>query len=39
MFGGRGNGFTRGTRERFHVKSEQDVFKHVGLQYKDPWDR
>ena len=33
-----GNGFSRG-RETKRVKSEHDVFEHVGLPYKDPWER
>jgi DNA polymerase/3'-5' exonuclease PolX len=38
-----GNGFTRGDGksliDRFVVKSEQDVFHHVGLPYQEPKDR
>lgn len=33
-----GNGFTR-ARETKRVKCERDVFEHVGLPYKEPWDR
>lgn len=34
-----GDGFTRGTREHFKVKSERDVFRHVELDYQEPWER
>jgi DNA polymerase/3'-5' exonuclease PolX len=38
-----GEGFTRGggtnSTNRRKVKSEQDVFHHVGLDYLDPWER